>query len=1031
MGKEAKEIKCIYKIERALIHGTVNVEDAFNIVLKELPQGFLHPKELTVKIEYQKRSFTLRPFPETEWFLQTDILKLEEPVGKIKVFYQHELPPEDIGPFLISEQKLLNTVGRRLGYFILQKELAETYGSEEIFRRESEGKEENWRAVLDVIRKTEPNLFHRLLRKILHLLCIEEVEGAEKLLNLSAIDTTVSSLSKTEDENKPLQKKVINNYDEYIEAILGLAADNIPEEILFNRIQKWIKEDRSSDLIKTLESQDTSLSEISDAIRKYYHIAPEKFEMSPAAVKGLRVSLLRRFFTDHIDFINIAKEYIKITDFYNLINRMVFPQTSHGKLGGKSAGLFLAKKILERTSQAAGISLEVKTPKTWYIASDGILHFMHYNDLEDAYEQKYKDIEEVRLEYPQIVQVFKNSEFPPDMVKGLSMALDDFGDKPLIVRSSSLMEDQLGAAFSGKYKSLFLANQGPKKQRLAALLDAVAEVYASTFGPDPIEYRAERGMLDFHEEMGIMIQEVVGTRVGKYYLPSFAGVAFSNNEFRWSPRIKRDDGLLRIVPGLGTRAVDRVGDDYPILAAPAQPNLRVNVTPEEIVRYSPKYADVINLETNEFQTVEVEKLLEEIGHNYPMFENVFSEITGTMVRPIMGMSAEINPRNLIPNFESLFSRTNFLSDVNLILNTLEEKLHTPVDIEFAFDGKDFYLLQCRPQYYQEDEGPAELPLDYPKEKIIFTAEKFVSNGKVNDITHIVYVDPLKYSEISDFAKLKKIGWVVGKLNKLLPKRQFILMGPGRWGSKGDIKLGVSVTYSDINNTAMLIEIARKKGNYVPDLSFGTHFFQDLAESEIRYLPLYPDDKGIIFNEKFFTESPNKLLIFVPEAEELAGVVRVIDVPEVADGQILKVLMNSELGKAMAILTPERSELDLAGSIKKVVYKDNLKDVAKEIKNSLGAILDFDKFGISEIRLYEFVNKLSNSPVRYRLLFVMYELNKSEKLKLFVKGYLKGVNTLVEKASGYVIDKMIQLDFFDKREFESIKEDVKLDYREIF
>jgi len=99
-----------------------------------------------------------------------------------------------------------------------------------------------------------------------------------------------------------------------------------------------------------------------------------------------------------------------------------------------------------------------------------------------------------------------------------------------------LLEDRVGAAFSGKYKSLFLANLGSKPQRLAALLDAIAEVYASTFGPDPMIPRRARAP-GLPEEMGIMIQNVVGTRVGKYYLPAFAGVAFSRNEFRWSPRI--------------------------------------------------------------------------------------------------------------------------------------------------------------------------------------------------------------------------------------------------------------------------------------------------------------------------------------------------------------------------------------------------------------------------------------------------------------------------------------------------------------
>ena len=92
-----------------------------------------------------------------------------------------------------------------------------------------------------------------------------------------------------------------------------------------------------------------------------------------------------------------------------------------------------------------------------------------------------------------------------------------------------------------------------------------------------------------------MIQEVVGHRVGDYFMPAFAGVAFSRNEFRWSPRIRREDGLIRLVPGLGTRAVDRISDDYPILVAPGQPSLRVNVTLDEMIRYSPKQMDVINL----------------------------------------------------------------------------------------------------------------------------------------------------------------------------------------------------------------------------------------------------------------------------------------------------------------------------------------------------------------------------------------------------------------------------------------------------
>ena len=127
------------------------------------------------------------------------------------------------------------------------------------------------------------------------------------------------------------------------------------------------------------------------------------------------------------------------------------------------------------------------------------------------------------------------------------------------------------------------------------------------------------------------------------------------------------------------------------------------------------------------------------------------------------------------------------------------------------------------------------------------------------------------------------------------------MGPGRWGSRGDIRLGVRVTYSDINNTAMIIEVARKKGNYVPDVSFGTHFFQDLVESGIRYLPLYPDDAGVKFNEAFLLSAPNRLVDLLPEFAHLADALRVVDVPEAAGGKVLRILMNADREKAVAML----------------------------------------------------------------------------------------------------------------------------------
>ena len=182
---------------------------------------------------------------------------------------------------------------------------------------------------------------------------------------------------------------------------------------------------------------------------------------------------------------------------------------------------------------------------------------------------------------------------------------------------------------------------------------------------------------------------------------------------------------------------------------------------------------------------------------------------------------------------------------------------------------------------------------------------------VECVVTVVWNEPEMQGDHVAFQQLREVGRAVSRMNQLLPKRQFILMGPGRWGSRGDIRLGVSVTYSDINNTTVLLEIARKKGNYVPELSFGTHFFQDLVEAGIRYLPLYPDDEGIVFNERFLKQSRNILPELVPEFASLADVVRVIDVPRQTHGLVLRILMNADLEEAIALLDEPSAEVGIA------------------------------------------------------------------------------------------------------------------------
>jgi hypothetical protein len=156
--------------------------------------------------------------------------------------------------------------------------------------------------------------------------------------------------------------------------------------------------------------------------------------------------------------------------------------------------------------------------------------------------------------------------------------------------------------------------------------------------------------------------------------------------------------------------------------------------------------------------------------------------------------------------------------------------------------------------------------------------------------------------------MREVGRAVGRLNGMLPKRKFVLVGPGRWGSRGDIRLGVPVTYADINHAAVMIEVARKTGDYVPDLSFGTHFFQDLVEAGIRYLPLYPDDPDVAWQGLFFQRSENLLAELLPSFAWLSDVLRVIDVPRQTDGQVLRVLANADQGLAVGVLAEPGSKV---------------------------------------------------------------------------------------------------------------------------
>jgi len=1021
LNERAKELKCLYRIEEIIGDTGLEWPDKLKSIIREIPAGWQYKSICQVKLDLENRIYQSENFRITPWVIRSPIMVDNQETGKIEVYYSENIRQGDNSPFLPEEQKLLNSIAERIGQYLSEKKLKET------IERLNQAKtalgtedKKKWQVILELLEQIDVVLYRKITRKMLNHLCWIGSAEARSILQFVGRNKDVSVTESTTESNSPIVKMSPSSIHNMGPLVFPIAETVLSEQEVVNLVQKWSNDEKVNFLIKALEVPETSLGEISDAVYRFYHME-EKKEISPPSRINLISLLLRRVFTEQTDLISIAKKYVTIEDFYPVLQQTIYRSSCQGKLGGKSTGLFMVEQIVKRHVTAEEGDFPVKVPKTWHIASGIMNHFILLNNLEEIYEQKFKPVEEIREEYPNIIQIFKSCNFPPGIIKDLNHALDEFGESPIIVRSSSLLEDRLGAAFSGKYKSLFLANQGSKQDRLSALLDAIAEVYASMFGPDPIEYRAKKGLLDFKEEMAIMIQEVVGTRVGPYYLPAFAGVAFSNNEFRWSPRITREDGLLRIVPGLGTRAVDRLSDDYPRLIALGQPQLNVNISPQDIQRYSPQALDLINLDTNTFETIPLSQLLKNHGELFPLVEKLVSVYLEDHL--VFRPKIQINflTDDLVLTFDGLIKQTPFVTQIKRIIDVTRDRLGYPVDIEFACDGKSLYLLQCRPQSDGAVHTPSFIPEDTPEDDILFTASKFISNGVIPDITHVVYIDPDKYGELENRTTLLDVGRAVGRLNSLLPRRQFILMGPGRWGSRGDIKLGVSVTYSDISNTALLVEIARKKGSYVPDLSFGTHFFQDLVEASIRYLPLYPDEEPNLFNTPFFQRSKNLLSRLIPEFSHLEDVVFVIDVPRETRDRILRIQMNAEIDKAMAYFTPPaKSEATGAPFIPRETGSEvNYWQWREKMAERIAADLDFEKFGVQAFYLFGSTKNCTagmGSDIDILIHFTGDETQRGMLLS-WLEGWSRCLAEINYLKTGYVSDGLLDVHLVTREDIE--------------
>jgi hypothetical protein len=567
----------------------------------------------------------------------------------------------------------------------------------------------------------------------------------------------------------------------------------------------------------------------------------------------------------------LAENTFSLEDLINIKSKLI----GSGFIGGKAAGMLLAQKILS-DDKSFDWNQYSEPHDSFYIGSDVFYSYIVENNWwKLLMKQKTKEgYFEVAGE---IKENLLRGRFPDQIRERFQEIIEYFGQSPIIVRSSSLLEDSFGNAFAGKYESLFLVNQGDPAQRYSEFEEAVRRVYASTMDEDALAYRLQRGLDQQDEQMALLVQRVSGSYKENYFFPDLAGVGVSHNTFVWKSELDPKAGMLRLVLGLGTRAVDRVEDDYPQIIALDQPLLRPYADREDAGRFSQHNVDILDTSQNCLRTVSAIDLLnDKLNLKLDMIASPDLQIGQRMKE--LGMKAQ---KSWLLTFKKLLSETNFTQIMQKILKTLENYYKYPVDIEFTVNFTDddafkINLVQCRPLQTKGLKATVKLPKNIEPEKVLFASQGYTMGGSISQpIKRIIYVDPQAYVE-TPISEKYSIARLVGKLNRQIAGRETmptILFGPGRWGTTTP-SLGVPVSFSEINKITVLSEIAYEGGNLMPELSFGTHFFQDLVESDIFYVALFPQKQGVVFNKDRLLEMPNLLTDLFPEEHKYQDVVKV-------------------------------------------------------------------------------------------------------------------------------------------------------------
>jgi pyruvate, water dikinase len=600
----------------------------------------------------------------------------------------------------------------------------------------------------------------------------------------------------------------------------------------------------------------------------------------PEDVGPLLDQLLRMMVRSEGRILELAREHLGLSGLLEVRPRMI----GTGPLGGKSVGMLLARSILRKADPSWDTDLEPHD--SFYIGADVFYTYLIQNGLWWI-KQKQKD-PTTFLEGMAIVRLqIRNGSFPEYIMEQFNDLLDYFGQSPIIVRSSSLLEDSYETSFAGKATSIFCCNQGSKEERLDAFVSAVKAVYASGMSEQSLKYRSKHGLLGQDEQMSILVQRVSGKAHGRWFFPDVAGVGLSFNPYVWNAHIEAAAGVVRLVLGLGTRAVGSSDHDFSRLIALNEPGRQPLRTEDDAKRWAQHKVDLLDLESNESVALDFPDVVS-------MCPDLAVELFATRDKELVSLAASRGRKDIFPwfiSFETLIGKTDFVDRMSDMLSTLQEGYGHPIDIEFSanFHADRTYsinLLQCRPMLGRGDGVAAELPTDIDEaDRVLEALGPVIGFSREVPVDRIIYVRPSTYSELV-LKDRHAIANLIGRLSDLdtASDRRTLLIGPGRWGTI-DPYAGIPISFTEISSACAICEIVTMWEGLTPAASLGDHMINELVESNILYFTLYP--KTGFLNTSLLEESPNKLTELLPDEARWSHIVRVLAPSEWGDGKILQ------------------------------------------------------------------------------------------------------------------------------------------------